>query len=166
MAGSRLQSSNVFSPLASTLLDRFSEGVVLFDPDGHLRYANEAGRRVLDALSGENGLSTSTLLQRLGRLGGRIERLSAGPVMMGHAVYLPGYHQSSHTLAEQERRAIVDALEDTGWRLTETARRLGISRTTLWRRLREYGMERDRNGEPHPAPGDDAAEGRGGAPEP
>jgi transcriptional regulator of acetoin/glycerol metabolism len=36
---------------------------------------------------------------------------------------------------------IVGTLHATGWRLTETARRLGISRTTLWRRLREWGVE-------------------------
>ncbi len=143
MVGSHLWGAGVFSALATALLDRFNEGVVLFDADGHLRYANAAGRRVLDALSGSNGLSTSTLLQRLGRLGGRIERLSAGDAVLGHAVYLPG-RRSNDTLAEQERRAIVEALEHTGWRLTETARRLGISRTTLWRRLRDYGMERDR----------------------
>jgi len=143
MGGSSFNGAGVFSPLAAALLDRFSEGVVLFDADGHLRYANATGRRVLDALTGSNGLSTSTLLQRLGRLGGRIERLSAGHAVLGHAVYLPG-RPSHDTLAEQERRAIVEALEHTGWRLTETARRLGISRTTLWRRLRDYGVERER----------------------
>lgn len=142
MSGSSFHGGGVFSPLATAVLERFREGVVLFDGDGHLRYANATGRRVLDALTGSNGLSTSTLLQRLGRLGGRIERLSTGDVVLGHAVYLPG-RRSDDTLAEQERRAIVEALEHTGWRLTETARRLGISRTTLWRRLRDYGMERE-----------------------
>lgn len=145
MAGSHFHGAGVFSPLAAALLDRFGEGVVLFDADGHLRYANAAGRRVLDALTGSNGLSTSTLLQRLGRLGGRIERLSAGDAVLGHAVYLPA-RRPDDTLAEQERHAIVEALEHTGWRLTETARRLGISRTTLWRRLRDYGMEREQSG--------------------
>ncbi|HXV87247.1 MAG TPA: helix-turn-helix domain-containing protein [Gemmatimonadales bacterium] len=45
-----------------------------------------------------------------------------------------------NTLALQERRAILERLESTGWRLAETARQLGISRTTLWRRLRAYGF--------------------------
>jgi transcriptional regulator of acetoin/glycerol metabolism len=55
----------------------------------------------------------------------------------GEAVFLVG--DSAPTLAEQERQAILGALAATGGRLAEAARRLGISRTTLWRRLRAYG---------------------------
>lgn len=50
--------------------------------------------------------------------------------------------QHPDTLAARERRAILERLEATGWRLAETARQLGISRTTLWRRLRTYGVAR------------------------
>lgn len=133
------QNAGVFSPLARAVLDRFAEGLILFDPDGHLAYANARGAEVLARLTGANGLETNTLLQRLGRRGGRIERLTAGGVVLGHAVYLM-HGSSDDTLADQERRTIVETLGQTGWRLTETARRLGISRTTLWRRLRAYGL--------------------------
>lgn len=135
-----LAGPGLFSPLARSLLDRFGEAVVLFDPDGRLAYANAAGRKLLDGLAGGNGLDTASLLPRLGRLGGRVERIEAGAVVLGHAVYVPA-HDSPDTLADQERRAIVETLAATGWKLTETARRLGISRTTLWRRLRAWGME-------------------------
>jgi transcriptional regulator of acetoin/glycerol metabolism len=58
---------------------------------------------------------------------------------LGEAVFLPeGDH--GRTLAERERQAILDTLEVTHGKLAETARRLGISRTTLWRRLRAYGL--------------------------
>ena len=50
------------------------------------------------------------------------------------------------TLAANEKQTILDRLETTGWKLTETARQLGISRTTLWRRLKEYGVRRDGRG--------------------
>jgi len=122
-------------------MDRFGEGVVLFDADGRMSYANTVARELLGSLAGNNGLESKSLLQRLGRAGGRIERLEAGAVLLGHAVYLP--QPGTQSLAEQERRAIEETLHATGWRLTETARRLGISRTTLWRRLREYGVRPD-----------------------
>jgi len=130
----------VFSPLARAVFDRFTEAVVLFDPDGHVTYANRAGREILDRLVRDGILDTKTLLPRLGRMGGRVERLAAGDLVLGHAVYL-AVGQPSDTLADREREMIVGTLNATGWRLTETARRLGISRTTLWRRLREWGVE-------------------------
>ena len=136
-AGTRPQ---VFSPLARAVFDRFNEAVILFDPEGHLAYANHSGREILDRLLHDGVLDTKTLLPRLGRMGGRVERLAAGELVLGHAVYL-AVGQPSDTLADREREMIVGTLNATGWRLTETARRLGISRTTLWRRLREWGVE-------------------------
>lgn len=130
--------ATLFSPLARTVMDRFHEAVILFDGDGQLSYANRPGREALEIVAGENGLRSRSLLQKLGRLGARVERLEMGEVVLGHAVYLS--KPTTQTLAEQERRAIVETLHATGWRLTETARRLGISRTTLWRRLRRYGV--------------------------
>jgi transcriptional regulator of acetoin/glycerol metabolism len=56
-------------------------------------------------------------------------------------LYTP--ENGAETLAAQERKAILARLQATGWRLAETARQLGISRTTLWRRLRTYGLTRD-----------------------
>jgi DNA-binding NtrC family response regulator len=45
------------------------------------------------------------------------------------------------TLAELERRHILATLEAVGGSRLETAQRLGIDRKTLWRRLREYGLD-------------------------
>ena len=64
---------------------------------------------------------------------------------VGEAVYLP-VESGPKSLADQERQAIVDTLDKTGWRLAESARLLGISRTTLWRRLKAYGLHRDGRG--------------------
>ena len=40
-----------------------------------------------------------------------------------------------------ERETIVAALEEAGGIRTKAARILGMGRTTLWRKLREYGIE-------------------------
>lgn len=44
------------------------------------------------------------------------------------------------TLAELEQRAIEDALSRTGGNVAEVGRRLGIGRTTLYRKLKKYGL--------------------------
>ena len=40
-----------------------------------------------------------------------------------------------------EKEWILRVLEETGWKYAETARRLGISRTTLWRKVKSFGIE-------------------------
>jgi len=39
---------SVFSPLAKALLDGFSEGVVVFDAEGRLLYANQPARLAME----------------------------------------------------------------------------------------------------------------------
>ena len=49
--------------------------------------------------------------------------------------------QTSGSLREVERQQILAALEQTGWHRGKTAELLGISPSTLYRRLREYDLE-------------------------
>jgi len=44
------------------------------------------------------------------------------------------------SLTTVEKEWIVKVLEKSGWRYQEAAKRLGISRTTLWRKLKTYGL--------------------------
>ncbi len=134
-----------FSPLAKAVLDSFSEGVVVFDPDGRLAYANGPAQTVLRSLGNGSAEDAESLMPKLARLGGRVAPLRVGSLAAGEAVYLPAGRGPS-SLADHEHHAIVDTLETTGWRLAESARLLGISRTTLWRRLKRYGLDRDRRG--------------------
>ncbi len=133
------------TPLMQAALDALGQGVVVFDSGGNLRYANVAARAAISDIDTSSQLSHE-LAQRLRREGARIETLRIGGVALGEAAYLPGSNGAPRTLAEQERRSIVETLEATGWRLTESAKRLGISRTTLWRRLKAYGLRRETRG--------------------
>ncbi|MBI2403170.1 MAG: hypothetical protein HYV20_10640 [Gemmatimonadetes bacterium] len=132
---------NPLGSLLSAVLEALGEGVVVFDQDGRVAYVNESARAVVpgpldSAASGTDLLGT--LLER----GGRRVPLRLGQYVLGEAVFLESPGES--TLAGRERRAILQTLQHTGGRLADAARHLGISRTTLWRRLKEYGVRRKR----------------------
>ncbi len=46
-----------------------------------------------------------------------------------------------------EKRQIERALRDTGGQISHAAKRLGVSRTTLWEKMRRYGIEAEHAGE-------------------
>jgi transcriptional regulator of acetoin/glycerol metabolism len=75
-------------------------------------------------------------------MGGRLRPLRVGALELGEAMFIPGIDGPA-TLADRERDAIVRTLDAHSWKLAETAKSLGISRTTLWRRLKAYGLHRD-----------------------
>ena len=139
-----------FAPLGQAVMETFSEGVVVFDPYGRMLYANQRARRTLDALGGGAPLRGENLRERLVAFGGRARTLKQGSLELGEVVFLSDGGESP-TLAERERQAILDTLEVTHGKLAETARRLGISRTTLRRRLRAYGLRPNNHGASGPA---------------
>jgi len=53
-------------------------------------------------------------------------------------------------LKAMERCVIQETLRRCGWRVQEAASRLGISRITLWRRMKEHGIERGERGKMDP----------------
>ena len=134
-----------FAPLGQAVMETFNEGVVVFDTYGRMLYANQRARRAIDALGDGVTHRGENLRDRLVPFGGRARALKQRSVELGEVVFLPdGEH--SPTLAERERQAILDTLAVTQGKLAETARRLGISRTTLWRRLRAYGLRHNGHG--------------------
>lgn len=133
---------SVFSPLAKALLDSFNEGVIVFDKEGRILYLNASGRDTLAEAGLDPTGEKDDLLPELAGLGGRLAPIRVGSMELGEAIFLPR-REGPTTLAEREKDAIVRSLESHSWRLAETAKTLGISRTTLWRRLRAYGLHRD-----------------------
>lgn len=138
--------SHAFSPVARAVLDSVGEGIVVFDQAGELMYANHPGVSAIDALGEGVPRNARALVPELTRCGARVEQLRVGGIELGQVVYVPAGEVDGRSLAQREKRAILDTLEATGWRLAESARALGISRTTLWRRLKEYGFRRDGRG--------------------
>ena len=63
----------------------------------------------------------------------------------GPGSFPSGAVSSPTSLRDVERQQILSALEQTGWHRGKTAEILGISPSTLYRRLRDYNLER-RNG--------------------
>lgn len=56
---------------------------------------------------------------------------------------LPGtLHQIRTPMENLERDAIVGALQQCAWRVGKSAERLGVSRVTLWRKMKEYDIQR------------------------
>ena len=62
----------------------------------------------------------------------------ARPSLVAVAVDEP----SAHPLEDAERLALLNALEQQRWHMTHTAEQLGVSRNTLYRKLRKHGIAR------------------------
>lgn len=122
--------------IALALLERLPGGVALFASDGGLMYANGAARRWMEACGEPVPEPSRELFERLGAT---LSPLWVDGACVGDVAYLR-VGGPAGTLAELERSAILETLGATGWRLRDSARRLGISRTTLWRRLKRYGL--------------------------
>jgi transcriptional regulator of acetoin/glycerol metabolism len=85
-----------------------------------------------------NVLRTLAALCDEGRIG--VEDL---PVVIRHGrepILQPD--SSEHPLEDAERIALLKTLEQTRWHMTHTAEQLGVSRNTLYRKLRKHGIER------------------------
>lgn len=130
---------SIFSPLAKALLDGFSEGVVVFDPQGRVLYANAQAREALAELH-DAPEDAPNLMPRLAAMGGRLRPLRVGTLELGEAMFIPGI-EGPTTLEDRERDAIVRTLDQHAWKLAETAKHLGISRTTLWRKMKEMDLD-------------------------
>ena len=53
-------------------------------------------------------------------------------------------NQLKSALATPEKQLIIEALETHGWNRQETADALGINRTTLYKKMKKYGISFER----------------------
>ncbi|MCJ7498529.1 MAG: sigma-54 dependent transcriptional regulator [candidate division Zixibacteria bacterium] len=51
--------------------------------------------------------------------------------------------ETLNSLKNNEKAQIIKTLEKNKWNYTKSAEELGISRTTLWRRMKEYGLRQE-----------------------
>lgn len=120
--------------LVEAALDAVDDGLVVCATDGVVVFANRAAQSLFSVVPGRS--RREEVLEVAGAVTVRERPIEGGTVLVlsRPAEVMP--------LAEGERAAIEHALRESGWQLSLAARRLGISRTTLWRRLKAYGLHR------------------------
>jgi DNA-binding NtrC family response regulator len=149
---------NVIALVLAPLRDRREDIPVLAEHflDRHgsklarqLRLSSEALDRLLaypwpgNVRELENAMERSAILSRTDTVGpDDLPPHVAAGTTLGRAPALA----PQQTLAELERSHVLQTLERCGWNHSRTAEALGIGRTTLWRKLKEYGLERSPGG--------------------
>lgn len=114
-------------------LDAVTDAVVVCDRRGSVLHANRQAR---DMFAPAGPVSRADVMRHPLGASAREQLLPNAAV-----VVIPR-SRGPISLAEREREAIEQALNQSGWQLAVAARQLGISRTTLWRRLKQYGLMR------------------------
>jgi transcriptional regulator of acetoin/glycerol metabolism len=121
--------------IVRAVLDAREEQIAVFDGENRVVYLNgHASVHTVPAGASPDGtgLRAKLLASR-----GRAVTLHSGGAVLGEILLVPNHEL--RPWAHREREAIRETLARAGGKRGETARRLGISRTTLWRRLRENG---------------------------
>ena len=122
------------SPIVCALLDVRDEAIMILGPQREPLYVNAAARALLPPGTIALLSDAQPVREQLMAGGGRVVPLRGDGKVMGEMIVMRS--QRVRTLVERERDAIHETLGQTGGRRAAAARHLGISRTTLWRRLR------------------------------
>ena len=125
--------SAVNSDVLASALDAVSDAVVVCDRAGAVVHTNRGARELFGR--GVPSNRADVLRHPLAAVAHEQQLGSAAVVVIPRS-------RSALTLAQRERQDIELALAEAGWQLAVAARKLGISRTTLWRRLKQYGLAR------------------------
>ncbi len=87
----------------------------------------------------ENALEHALVLSR----GGRIMATHLPPEILAGRRGAQVALREVPLHSEAEKTLLAEALSRAGWNRSRAARQLGIDRTTLWRKIREYGLKAD-----------------------
>jgi transcriptional regulator of acetoin/glycerol metabolism len=128
------QASPILPPIVRAVLDARDEGIAIFDRDGRVLFLNAHATATHGPQIG--AIDGPVLRARLLANRGRVVPLAVGGTPLGELFVVPDHEPRSW--AHREREAIHETLARVGGKRGETARQLGISRTTLWRRLRDH----------------------------
>lgn len=92
----------------------------------------------------ENGLEEveKTLATALAAASDRVD-LDHLPVDGYRTALVEELMKTGNPLAALEERVLREVVERCGWRMQEAAERLGISRVTLWRKMKDLGIEKN-----------------------
>jgi len=97
-------------------------------------------------LADDNTITVAELppevLRPAAAVGGSISQAPAAAALAANDSHYNLAGGNAAPLREVERQQILSALEKTGWHRGKTAEILGISPSTLYRRLRDYNLER------------------------
>jgi len=92
-------------------------------------------------LSNEGRVTVGELPPEVARTNGSMPFVST-PIVSDPGMMVPGDNASNTgSLRDIEKQQIIAALERTGWHRGKAAEALGISPSTLYRRLRDYNLE-------------------------
>jgi len=114
------------------------DGTASMDPGAAIALARWAVDRGLEEVE---LVLAAAVARHPGRL--REEHLTLGSQIGDH---LERLLDDEEPLKAMERCVLEETLRRCGWKVQEAADRLGISRVTLWRRMKEYGIERRGDG--------------------
>ena len=68
-------------------------------------------------------------------------RTDTAPAPAPTPAIMQRYYRVPVQQKEHEKEMILQALQETGGNKAEAARKLGMSRTTLWKKLKQYGID-------------------------
>ena len=136
---------DALTPLIHHFLHQYSEkfGKNVTDIDPHAQallrdYHYPGNVRELESIIAHGVIMTDGDTLRPADLPDQLRRCAASRPALPHLQ--AGAQQKSLTLQQMEEQLIRSTLEELEANQTKTAKRLGISRSTLWRKMREFGI--------------------------